>query len=786
MKTLILFLLTATVAFAQTSTALKDGSNVDPATWRSVLDVPQTSALSLSQNKLAGRGASSGTGSIQEITLGTNLSLSGTTLNAEGGTVDNAAVNSAIADDASELYRIAISDVVYTAVTPGPSGANITVAHVISGSGSTVVSVSVVGNAITVTAGSAATSVTVAAAVNANGPAAALVTASAYNGSTRAFDDKTATNLEPPNVKTLGNSSVPQYDSNGYLWTGLTNNSPGGLRVPAGQKINFNNEDGTIGARIYPFGNHGQAYSSTPVNELIYESPRHGFYWNDGMQIGNADAARGSRYIYIRNNGTATAGSGPGDSLNRIHESNPITFVGSYWNGSAAAFSSLGMQWVPSGALQGELQFWTTEFEYPQQTTGSFGGNTQGEKVFSIADTGPVVGTNQLLTFGDSTTLSSTDDIVTIVEANIPATRTGFTTLVAGEATVTDASITGYTEIIVSHKEAGGTLGHLSTVKDYGIGFDIVSTSATDTSTVSYLLVEGETSDIAAPVISGTSEIGDTLTVTGGTGGRQWKANGSNITGETAATYVIGADYIGQDITCAVGGVASNSITAWHPDDESGYFADYRANTGLYQTNGGSAATAHNDPVGVWQDQSGNARHLLQETSGYRPLLDLTTSASYPHLVFDGTDDRLAVNVTLTLPQTAFIVGETVTVAANRRLFSTDAAGERMLIEPQGGSEIKNGNAAPATTNTDDWPINTKKIVMAQTVSNEHRIRVDGGTQFTSSANTPATGSALSLGGLNLAGHHCRVYGMLFYTAELDSSAQARVRKYLKAKYGTP
>jgi len=45
----------------------------------------QASFGNLNQNKLLGRGASSGFGPSEEITLGTNLSLSGTTLNASGG-----------------------------------------------------------------------------------------------------------------------------------------------------------------------------------------------------------------------------------------------------------------------------------------------------------------------------------------------------------------------------------------------------------------------------------------------------------------------------------------------------------------------------------------------------------------------------------------------------------------------------------------------------------------------------------------------------------------------------
>ena len=69
-----------------------DGSS---ATWETVT---AGKTDSMTTNRLLGRGTA-GTGVIEEITLGTNLSLSGNTLNAAGGaaTVDNTAVNAAIA-----------------------------------------------------------------------------------------------------------------------------------------------------------------------------------------------------------------------------------------------------------------------------------------------------------------------------------------------------------------------------------------------------------------------------------------------------------------------------------------------------------------------------------------------------------------------------------------------------------------------------------------------------------------------------------------------------------------
>lgn len=82
-----------------------------------------------------------------------------------------------------------------------------------------------------------------------------------------------------------------------------------------------------------------------------------------------------------------------------------------------------------------------------------------------------------------------------------------------------------------------------------------------------------------------------------------------------------------------------------------------KADAGLYTTSGGSTpATADGDPVGRWEDQSGNSRHLLQATAGLRPTLKLAIKNSRSVVRFDGLDDWMRASFTLNQPHTRFIV----------------------------------------------------------------------------------------------------------------------------------
>lgn len=145
-----------------------------------------------------------------------------------------------------------------------------------------------------------------------------------------------------------------------------------------------------------------------------------------------------------------------------------------------------------------------------------------------------------------------------------------------------------------------------------------------------------------------------------------------------------------------------NKASAFDPLDLSPVLW-LKADAGTYQSSGGSAATADTDPVGQWQDQSGNARHFEQATAGRRPQLRTGVQNGLPVVRGDGSDDYLIGPDFLT----GFTVGEIYLVVK--------AAADPPSSEFESGL-YDFGSAAvsthyPYTDNTvyDDFGTNTRK-----------------------------------------------------------------------------
>jgi hypothetical protein len=112
----------------------------------------------------------------------------------------------------------------------------------------------------------------------------------------------------------------------------------------------------------------------------------------------------------------------------------------------------------------------------------------------------------------------------------------------------------------------------------------------------------------------------------------------------------------------------------------------YRPDTGALQSGGGLPAGFDGDPVGEWQDQSGNGFHLAV-AEGFEPSWQTNEQNSLPALQFDGVDDALQVafGSNLAQPVTYFMV---CTAPASNALFDGTGAGDRIYVRRNGGNAV--------------------------------------------------------------------------------------------------
>lgn len=80
----------------------------------------------------------------------------------------------------------------------------------------------------------------------------------------------------------------------------------------------------------------------------------------------------------------------------------------------------------------------------------------------------------------------------------------------------------------------------------------------------------------------------------------------------------------------------------------------------LYDATSGGSLVAADGAVARWEDQSGNARHVTQSTSGLRPLRRASVRMGLDALEFDNTNDRMVNSeISVSLPVTLFAFGQT-------------------------------------------------------------------------------------------------------------------------------
>lgn len=139
---------------------------------------------------------------------------------------------------------------------------------------------------------------------------------------------------------TGGENKVPQFDSVGNLSLGISNRTSlgagGNLLMAPFREIKFLNANGTDSASIYLWDGHSGG------DEMIIDSKRICFYWQDGMQFGSPASLRDGRHIYFQPNAATVSDT--------VVESPPVALMSRYWDGSANANQTTWIQVVPSSA----------------------------------------------------------------------------------------------------------------------------------------------------------------------------------------------------------------------------------------------------------------------------------------------------------------------------------------------------------------------------------------------------------------------------------------------------
>jgi hypothetical protein len=208
-----------------------------------------------------------------------------------------------------------------------------------------------------------------------------------------------------------------------------------------------------------------------------------------------------------------------------------------------------------------------------------------------------------------------------------------------------------------------------------------------------------------------------------------------------------------------------------------------KADAGLWQDGGASTPAASNgDPVGRWDDQSGNGNHVVQATNADRPTLATAVLNGLPVVRFDGTSSSLAVAFTLDQPHTRFAV------LVNR----SPSDGTHILID--GGS----GNPSAMVFQTGDVAsLNAGTELAGPTVLNSaphiwrgsfngasSQISVDGGTASTGDAGSGSAGG-ITLGTDQTLAQFtdCDVAEVIEYVSALSAGDVIRVLNYLNRRW---
>lgn len=240
-------------------------------------------------------------------------------------------------------------------------------------------------------------------------------------------------------------------------------------------------------------------------------------------------------------------------------------------------------------------------------------------------------------------------------------------------------------------------------------------------------------------------------------------------------------------------GLASGAAAAFSPSDITGLVGWWKADGTLWQDSGRTTpVTADGDPVGAWDDASGNGNHVIQATAGARPLYKTGVQNSLPGVLFDNTDDNLSkAGWVGTTQWSAFAVAKQGAAALGSVLDGDDGTNRwAQHLRHNGGNlealAFDSGDAA--YTDMQAWTSTSFKVLSAVRGASSVQAWVastsDGSTATLNTNNTDTTpltiGSHAAIASQLWNGH---ILEVLLYNSALSAGNRGLVETYLATKW---
>jgi hypothetical protein len=228
------------------------------------------------------------------------------------------------------------------------------------------------------------------------------------------------------------------------------------------------------------------------------------------------------------------------------------------------------------------------------------------------------------------------------------------------------------------------------------------------------------------------------------------------------------------------------------PDDIAGLALWLKSDAGLFQDAGTTPATASNDPMGRWADQSGNGRHFNQTTSGFKPLLQLNVVNSRPVIRFDGTDDLLNGPTFAALTEgEVFIVVKIDTdppgLSAQCGLWDFGSAGLAGVFPFTDGVIYEAWGTDTRKTTVDPTPALTSfRLYNVRSASGAFSTHLDGTQLFTTAINTPGFTTTTRIGRGSAVDNFLDgdIAEVIIYNAVLAAGNRTSIHTYIANRYG--